>query len=231
MKVGVIVLCRYSSSRLPGKILKTINGKPILAYIIERLKMSQLTGDIIVATSTELSDDVISEYCAQNNINCFRGDLNNVAKRFLDCAEANQLDYAIRINGDNLWVDPSLLDNMIAIANTENYDFVSNVKNRTFPIGMSIEILNTNFYRNALKMIASDHYKEHVTLYLYDHPETANSHFVYNDKIQEAKNLKLAIDDEKDFKFAQSIINTMDKDHTHYGLNEIIKIIATLKSE
>lgn len=231
MKVGVIVLCRYSSNRLPGKILKVINGKPILAYIIERLKMSQLTDEIIIATSTEHSDNIISEYCSQNNINCFRGDLNNVAKRFLDCAESNKLDYAIRINGDNLWIDSTLLDSMITIAKTNAYDFISNVKGRTYPIGISIEILNTDFYRNILKQIASDHYKEHVTLYLYEHAELANSHFVYNDKIQSAKNIKLAIDDEKDFKFAQSIMSAMEKDHTHYGFKEIIKIIAKLKSE
>ena len=82
MKIGAIVICRYNSSRLPGKILKKINGKPILTYIIERLKCVQNLDDFIVATSINTTDQPIVDYCIKNQIKYFRGSLENVAERF-----------------------------------------------------------------------------------------------------------------------------------------------------
>mgnify|MGYP001373838092 CR=1 FL=1 len=82
---GIIVLCRYNSSRLPGKILKEINGKTILSYIHERLSMINLNLEITIATSNLDSDDIIEDYCLKKKYKYFRGSLSNVSKRFLEC--------------------------------------------------------------------------------------------------------------------------------------------------
>ena len=120
MKIGLIILCRYNSSRLPGKILKQINGKEILTYIYERLLLSNYSNQIVVATSNNSDDDIIEEFCKTNQINCYRGSKDNVAQRFLDCATAFRFDYAVRINGDNILLDSHLIDKLVEISLKEN---------------------------------------------------------------------------------------------------------------
>ena len=118
MKIGIIVLCRYNSSRLPGKILLKISGKTILQHIIDRLLCVKGGYPICVATSSEIDDKPIIDYCKGNNIKFFDGSKKNVASRFLNCAKANNFDYATRINGDNLFTDPLIIEDMINIAKT-----------------------------------------------------------------------------------------------------------------
>ncbi len=228
MKTGIIVLCRYNSSRLPGKILKTIQGKAVLQYIMERLQCTVPEGNIVVATSVEPSDNPIAEYCSAKGWNCFRGDLDNVSQRFLGCALKYEMEYAVRINGDNLFLDPELLSSMLAIVEGDRFDFITNVKDRTFPIGMSIEIVRTPFYKSLIERFAEDAYLEHVTLYLYDHPKIGRRQYVYNERCPEAKGLKLAVDEAKDFDLASKIIGKMNKLHAFYGIKEIYHLITSL---
>ncbi|MDN5199976.1 hypothetical protein QQ008_01355 [Fulvivirgaceae bacterium BMA10] len=231
MKIGIIILCRYSSSRLPGKILKKINGKTILERIVERLEKVSKAHQVIVATSDEQSDDAIEIFCHDNDIPVFRGDLDNVAKRFLDCALHHELDYAIRINGDNIFADPVIIDQMIEILDDRSYDLVTNVPERTFPIGMSVEILKTSFYQQILKKFTTKDYLEHVTLYLYDHPTAGDFFYFYNKTCPQAKGLKLAVDDAFDLENISRIISELEKSKSFYSLTEIYDAINKLNNE
>lgn len=224
MKVGIIVICRYKSSRLPGKILKEINGKPLLDYIIERLQHSQYHDNIVIATSNESTDQPIVDYCQQNHLPYFRGDLKNVSQRFADCMQHFDFDYGVRINGDNIFTDAKLVDKAINLALENNYDFVSNVKGRTFPTGMSVEVVAAPFYQNQLQNFKEDRFREHVTLYFYENEMAGNFHFFVNDEMEEAKGLKMAVDTQNDFNFVSSIINKMKKPHFSYDWKAITKI-------
>lgn len=226
MTIGVAILSRYNSSRLPGKALKEINGKTILEYIYERVNRVLPSDQIIIATSEEKSDDVISSYCKQQNWNCYRGSLQNVAQRFHESGVDLGVDYLIRINGDNLFLDIPLLESMIKLASSGKYDFISNVKGRTYPKGMSIEIVRLDHYKDLLKEInKEEHYQEHVTLYLYEN-EIETYHFVYNNDLKDMAGIQLAIDTKEDFEKAVAIINSFDKDHTHYNIKNIAEIIS-----
>lgn len=218
---GVIVLCRYNSSRLPGKILKEINGKPILQYIIERLDCIKDDYPYIVCTSTESTDDPIVDFCIKNGIDYYRGPLDNVALRFLDCAKENGFDNAARINGDNLFLDSSLIRQVIKSLELDNLNFISNVKDRTFPKGMSIEVVNTLFYEKSYPNFKGDDF-EHVMTYFYRN-NIKDRKYIYN-KTEIKGNVNLAIDTLEDFKNAELILNNMDKNHIKYGYNDIINI-------
>ena len=141
-KIGIILLARYSSKRLPGKSLMEINGKKLIENINDNIKHNFPNLSLIVATSTDKTDDKIETFCNNSFIRCFRGDLNNVSERFLNCATKYNLDYAIRLNGDNLFLEPFLLNEMINKIYSGNFDFISNVPERSYPYGLSIEILN-----------------------------------------------------------------------------------------
>jgi len=226
MTIGVAILSRYNSSRLPGKTLKEINGKTILEYIYERVNEILPSEHIIIATSNEETDDIISMYCEQKHWNCYRGSLENVSERFYESGVSLGVDYLIRINGDNLFLDIPLLESMIKLADSGKYDFISNVKGRSYPKGMSIEIIRLDHYKDLLNEINKEiQYQEHVTLFLYEN-EMETYHFVYNNDLKDMAGIQLAIDTKEDFEKAVAIINSFDKDHTHYNIKNIAEIIS-----
>ena len=223
MKIGAVLICRYNSSRLPGKILKKINNKTLLAYIIERLECVQNLDEITVATSDKTTDQPIVDFCIENNIKYFRGSLQNVAERFLNCSIASNYDYAIRINGDNLFLDPKVVSEMISIINSNEFDLISNVKDRTFPKGISVEIINIEFYKKLYQKLTDPIYQEHVTNYIYENLDCGNFYHYTNKTYPAAAGAQLAIDTENDFNVAAKIINSFDDDHTKYGFEEVFK--------
>ncbi len=230
MKVGIIILCRYDSSRLPGKILKEINGKPILLYIIERLSCVVSTNSIVVATSEENSDDPIVEFCRKSGIQVFRGSLLDVASRFLTCAKKFNFDFAFRINGDNLFVDIDLIRSALSIAHTGEYSFISNVHNRTFPKGMSIEGVNVELYASEYPKF-NIYQREHVMPYFYDNGDRIRHFYIYNVAVPELAGVQLAIDTETDYDFAKKIVSKFKIAQSNYGLKEIATIIKSINEK
>lgn len=218
MRIGYIILCRYESSRLPGKILKEINHKPVLQYIYERLRCVTSPQNIIVATGKDATNQPIIDYCNKNNIRIFLGEQDNVAKRFLDCAEENNFDFAARINGDNLFVSPQIIRQMLPYVCSNSYDFISNVKGRTFPTGMSVEYIRTRFFHNLVEKFGTSSYVEHVTLYLYEHENEGRQYHHVNSICPEAQNRKFAIDTDDDFKSAEKLLLHIPGDHTDYDI-------------
>ena len=218
--IGVIILCRYNSNRLPGKILKEIEGKVILKYIYERLQLIKNEVKIVVATSVYESDDKIEKFCISNSIPCFRGDLADVSKRFLDCAEYFNFKSIVRINGDNIFTDSKLIDYMIDYFKLNNLNFLSNVKGRTWPKGISVEIIKTSFYKSFISQF-SDSDKEHVMTFFYK-KDFDNVQFIKN-QININSNINLAIDTIEDFERAKSILKFMKNDHKSYSYTQILK--------
>ncbi len=224
MKIGAVIICRYNSSRLPGKILKTVEGQPILYHIIKRLQsIPEL--DVVIATSNQSTDDPISEYAVSQTIPCYRGSLENVSSRFLNASLHYDFDYAIRVNGDNLFIDINTVKKCIALASNNVYDFISNVKNRTFPYGMSVEIVKIAFYRQIIKNFNTSYYNEHVTIYLYENEQCGNFHFLFNTELPKAAGLKLAIDTAEDLENARQIVKKMPEGLRAYSLSDLVNIL------
>lgn len=232
MKIGTIILCRYSSSRLPGKILRDIEGKTPLQYLYEKFSKHTHKDELLVATSTDPSDDIIEEFCKSHNYNCFRGSLNNVSLRFLEAAQSRNFDYAIRINGDALFLDmPTYLD-MIELCKAGDYDFVSNVKGRSFPFGMSVEIVKTDFYQALQEKIQlNPRYVEHVTLYLYEHPTEGKQYHHLNTACPELKGLQIALDEAQDLALAKRVMAKLKEDYYDCDLKQFYQVIETIRSE
>lgn len=206
-KIGIILLARYSSKRLPGKSLMEINGKKLIENINDNIKDNFPNLSLIVATSTDKTDDKIETFCKNSFIPCFRGDLNNVSERFLNCAIKHNLDYAIRLNGDNLFLEPFLLNEMINKIYSGNFDFISNVPGRTYPYGLSFEILKIEFYKEIFGKIISQSDKEHVTSWLYDNENFGTRFYFKNQQFKNLNKFKISIDDHQDVNLAKKIIS------------------------
>lgn len=226
MNIGIIVLARYTSSRLPGKALMPLQGRTLLGHVLARIAHAAPGIPLVVATSSDPSDDAIDQYCRRAGVACFRGPLEDVAGRFLDCATAAGWDFAVRINGDNLFVDGNTLREMLAIARTDQFDLVTNVPGRTFPHGMSVEIVRTDFYRRAMASVDSAYHREHVTSWLYENGEAGKRHVFVNHLLPELAGLHLAIDTEDDFRRAAELMHRAGGSILGLGLKEIARLIA-----
>lgn len=225
MKIGVVILARLSSSRLPGKGLRTINGNSLLYHIVNALKNAKYIDDIILATSNLTSDDELEFFSNRMGIKLYRGSLNNVAERFLEASLKNELDFSVRINGDNLFVNTELIDDCCR-KTKEGYDFISNVPQRTFPKGMSVEIIKTSLYQKIFRKFQSEGHFEHVTSYIYENISLFNHYFIQNKKCINAAGKQIAIDTQYDFDLAQKVmINFHDRelDAQSVDLNEIVE--------
>lgn len=230
-KVGIVILSRFNSSRLPGKALIKIEGKPVLKHIYDSISTVVPTSQITIATSEESSDNQIAEFCAEYDINCYRGSLTNVAQRFFNAGKSLACDYVTRINGDNIFVDISLLRSMMEVAQNTSYPFISNVKDRTYPKGMSIEIVSLEHYRKVLPEITrSEYHKEHVTSYLYEYP-LKEYKFIYNTEYPEVAGIQLALDDVDDLKRTKEIFRKLKNPLPEYGVKDIYNIIKSINND
>lgn len=166
----LIIQARLSSKRFPGKVLKKINGIEIIKHIVGNLIKSKCNFKIIVATSINQSDKKLVNFLKKNKIKYFCDSLNNVSLRLLKCALANRAKYFIRINGDSPFIDRRIVEKMVAFLNKTNnkFDLITNVYPRSYPKGQSVEIIKTNSLKKILKIKLTNHYKEHVTKFIYD---------------------------------------------------------------
>jgi len=223
MKIGAIVQARMSSDRLPGKVLKNVAGKPLLQYILERLRKCSTLHQIVVATSDNRTDDPIAEYCRENNTACFRGPLQNVAKRFYMALEEYNLDVFVRVCGDSPMLDQKLIDQGVKLFNGE-YDLVTNILPRTFPSGQCVEVVNTKTFKNSFGSFITPDELEHVTRYFYSNLDQFKFHNFSSGG--DYKNVLLVVDTEEDLDRFKKTISRMEKPHWEYGWKDIVKLLS-----
>ena len=136
-----IIQARMSSQRLPGKVLKEVQGRPLLDYVCKRISKSRLLQNTVVATSDHSSDDPVFEYCLNQGIECYRGPLEDVAGRFAGALLNYGAPAFLRISADSPFIDPELIDEAIRHFQSGKYEIVTNVFPRSFPKGQSLEIV------------------------------------------------------------------------------------------
>lgn len=191
-RIIAIIQARMSSSRLPGKVLMDIAGKPLLQHMLERVRKAKSVDDIILATTTDPSDDTLVQFCKTQNFLYFRGSLHDVLDRFYQAAQAFQAEVIVRLTGDCPLIDPTVLDltvntflglpswkesaheSMVPEHSTGvfPYDFATNRMpppwKRTLPIGLDVEVCSFNALQRAWKEAHALNQREHVMPYLYD---------------------------------------------------------------
>ncbi len=227
MQIGIALLCRLSSSRLPGKHLLNIDGRAVLGHIMDRVQRGASGYPLVVATSTDLSDDPLVQYCRRSNYQYYRGPLDDVAGRFLACAGHFGWDYIVRINGDNLFADPHTIKSMLAIAETNSYDFITNVPGRTFPYGIVVEIVRTSFYREIMAGVSDPGHREHVTSLIYEHDTKGKRYVFQNNNFPAWAGVRLALDTREDFNIYCSMMARMSRPQYDYSLDELVHLATT----
>jgi spore coat polysaccharide biosynthesis protein SpsF len=224
-----IVQARMGSSRLPGKVLREVAGKPILQYLLERLQRARRLSGVVVATSTDAEDMPIVELCERLGVEVFRGDQANVASRFLDVIKTRAGNAFVRISGDSPLLDPSVVDLAVGRFLTGDCDVVTNLMPRSYPRGQSVEVVRSQAFREAyLAMSDRDHF-EHVTRWFYEHADQVK--IVNFGAERDRSDIRLVVDTAADLNRIASIVMRMERPHWQYELSEIIEIYDSVNVE
>ena len=206
MKTVAIVQARMSSTRLPGKVLKNIGNKPLISFLVDRLKQSKHIDNIVVACTDNIKDEILVDYLESQSIDFFRGDEHNVLKRFHDCAVKQKADYIVRITADCPFIDPEIVDSCIKKIKKGGFDYVSNTQIRTYPDGLDVAVFNISSLIEAFQNSDTSYEKEHVTPYMKEKPHIKK----YNiQKNSDHSSIRITVDEQVDLNVIRNIYKNM----------------------
>ena len=164
--IVAIIQARMGSSRLPGKTLADVAGRPLLLRVVERVQSARRIDKAVVATTDQSSDDPIADLCQQEGVDCFRGSEDDVLDRFYGAAAANRADVVVRITADCPVIDPAVIDKVIERFLNGDCDYVSNTFRYTYPDGLDTEVFTFAALEQAWRDAKKPSEREHVTPYL-----------------------------------------------------------------
>ena len=220
-KATVIIQARTQSTRLPNKVLALINDKPLIWYIIERLKSCERVEQIILATSNREEDKKLIEIANDCKVLSFVGDENDVLSRFYQATLKFNADPIVRVTGDCPLVDPDLLDKMLGFYLENNYDFVSNTIIPTYPDGLDIEIFSFKSLRKTFNEAKLKSEKEHVTPYIWKNPGIFQL-YNYRNK-EELSNYRWTVDEQLDLELIRQIYSNF-KPKIIFSFQDVIEM-------
>ena len=204
--VLAILQARISSTRLPGKVLRTILGEPMLGRQIERLRRARHLTRLVVATSTGADDDAIADYCARSGVDCFRGDLDDVLSRFLGALDAfGPVETFLRLTADCPLADPILIDEAIAAHDRTGADYTHVQQHWTYPKGLDVEVCRTETLRQVGRE-ATGTDREHVTAFIYARPDRFRITALNRDP---PLRFRWTVDTPEDFAFVTSVYEAL----------------------
>jgi len=169
------------STRLPGKVLMDLGGQPVLVRVFERIRRAKTLDEIVVATSDLPADNPIAQLCFERGWRCFRGSAADVLDRYYRAALAARADVVVRITADCPLIDPDVVDLVVREFLKHRADYASDDNPRTFPRGLDAEVLTFSALERAWKEGKEAYQREHVTPFVYEHPELFSVISVHND--------------------------------------------------
>jgi len=227
IKYGVILEARMGSSRLPGKTLKKINGEPLIKRVIDRINCSKIIDKIILATTTNSKDDILVDYAKEINIDVFRGSEDNVLERVVKAAESFSVEHIVELHGDNPFLDPEIIDLSINKYELTKCDYISNTINKTFPMGLRVQVFATKLLRKVYDTINDPAVNEHVSLYFFENPDIYHIENLTAPSEINRPEIRLTVDTLKDFEFVSKIYSKiLDKNlYPDFTTMDVLNII------
>lgn len=231
-KTNVILQARISSTRLPGKVLKLINGRPMIYWQLNRISHSNVVDEIIVATSDEAADDSLADYVRSLGFRVIRQSLNDVYGRYIYAIESCELKGSfIRLTADCPLVMPGIIDKIYPIYSKNNADYVSNTLRPTYPDGLDVEVVNIEAFKNLHLNGLSASEREHVTYGFHSRTNLYNCMNVKNET--DLSHMRWTVDYIEDFEFVSEVFAHFQGRETLFDFYELIYLLnssQTLKS-
>ncbi|MGA9294456.1 MAG: glycosyltransferase family protein [Ignavibacteriaceae bacterium] len=228
IKVTTVIQARMSSSRLPGKVLLPLAGKPLLVRMIERVKASEHCGRVVVATTYLNDDDPIVDLCKKNSISFYRGHPDDLLDRHLNVGKKYNSNAVVKIPSDCPLIDPAVIDKVIKhyLDNYTSLDYVSNLHPPTYPDGNDVEIFSLECLEKAWEEAGKELEREHTTPYFWENPDKFKiGNVTWEAGLDYSMSHRFTIDYEEDYNFIASIYNELYDENKTFSLYDILSLL------
>jgi len=225
--IVAIIQARMGSTRLPGKVLKEVNGIPLLKIQYERIKGSREIHKIVVATTNEQEDDTIESFCLNNQIECYRGSTHDVLSRYYECAIAYKADIIVRLTADCPFSDPTLVDRVVNLFLSSSVDYASNTvppETSHWPDGSDIEVFSFEALEKAFFEAKSKEEREHVTFFFWKNKKSKFKTLQLGNSLDWSK-YRFTIDYPEDYELSKLIFSEINSKGIYGHINEIVAIL------
>ena len=225
-RVVAIVQARMGSTRLPGKVLLDIAGRPMLTRVMQRLELASRLDARVVATSHLPQDDPIAELCQREGLRCFRGEPHDLLDRYYRAALEQQAAIVVRVTADCPLIDPGLVDQAVQAFQQADppVDFAANrlPRRRTYPIGLDTEVCSMAALEQAWRQAAEPHQREHVMPFFYENPARFRTLLLNHE--EDLGDLRWTVDTPEDLAFVREVYRRMAP-RTEFGWLEVLNLI------
>jgi spore coat polysaccharide biosynthesis protein SpsF len=218
-----IVQARSRSSRLPGKSLADIEGKPLIQHVIERSARASRVDEIVLATTVDSSDDELAAAVSALGYRCVRGSELDVLDRFALAAREAQADIIVRVTADDPLKDPAVIDRVIAEFHANHADYASNTIKPTFPEGVDIEVFSHAALENAWRNATLPSEREHVTPYIWSRP--SEFCLVNVTHSEDLSSLRWTVDHPQDLEFVRSVYRHLYRVNPGFLMEDVLQLL------
>jgi spore coat polysaccharide biosynthesis protein SpsF len=224
-KIVLIVQARMESTRLPGKVLRNVEGKPLLQFQLERLRRVQGIDRIVIATTLNQADNQIEKFCKHMDVDCYRGSEDDVLSRYFEAAMLYRADTAVRVTSDCPLIDPKIIEKVIqAYRSVDSHvDYASNTLVRSYPRGMDVEVFSMKVLREAFENATNLYEREHVTPFIYQHNERYRLLNIAHEA-DESRH-RWTVDTKEDFELISRMLNALAPSHPFYSLEDCLELL------
>jgi spore coat polysaccharide biosynthesis protein SpsF len=227
MNKVAIIEARMKSSRLPGKVLKPILGKPMLELLIERIKHSRYLNLIIIATTESVADNPIDELAKSLDVKCYRGSEDDVLDRVLSAAQKYEADIIAEITGDCPLIEADKIDQMLVSFEHMDYDFMANRLDGSYPPGLGLRIFRRETLEKVERLTKDPVDREHVTLYVWEHPELFSIYHFQNNLDPKFWDIRLTVDNEEDFILIEAIFKELYLKNPNFNIYDMVDMLQS----
>jgi len=225
--VIMFIQARMGSTRLPGKVLRPIAGRPMLWHLWWRLSHAETLDNVVVATADSASSDPIEEFCRQNDIPCFRGPEDRVLDRIYQAAVAFKADTIAAVCGDSPLIDPRITDKVVREYQKYRPDLCSISPSFTYPNGFGTVVFPMEVLEQAYKEAKSDIEREHLTVYIQRNPDKFKIRFVEYESYHPFPDVHLSVDDEDDFKLVERVFDSLLPEKELFSLEDVLEVLKS----
>jgi spore coat polysaccharide biosynthesis protein SpsF len=217
-RILVVILARTGSTRLPGKVLYPLDGRPVLEHVVARAASTESVDDVVIATSNEPQDEVIARYASRFGAAVLRGSETNVVGRFEQAVEQYDPEIVVRVTGDCPLLSPTFIDASVEQLQTNDVEYVSVTQNRTFPRGVSCEVFTAASFEQVSAAATDPRHREHVTPCYRDHPEEFALYNIESTEVfdtewlQNRTDLRLTLDEPADYQLLETVYREVEYD-------------------
>jgi spore coat polysaccharide biosynthesis protein SpsF len=220
-----IVQARMSSTRYPGKVLAPLAGQPMILRQLERIQRAKTLHAIVVATSTDASDDELAEIVKASGFDVVRGDLNDVLARFIKVIDQYQPETVVRLTADCPLISPKVIDQVVARFNQGDCDYASNTMTPTYPDGLDVEVVKASVLREVYGTSTDKNEREHVTLGVYRKPDKYRiANFAGEVDLSD---LRWTVDTPADYHFVKAIYEELYPKNPNFDFEEVTSYLQS----